>query len=224
MSTANHRPLTEDDIAAYLLGNPDFFERHADVLATVQLTSPHSHRAISLQERQAEMLRARIRELELRGAQLVRHGQHNAQVLAQLDALTLQWLAQSEARALPEQIEQGLERALQLQAVALRVWDLPGAVDSPHALVPDEALRQYVADMTEPYCGARRDDPTLGWLAPDLSVASMACVPLRQDDSGQTLGVMVLASDDSQRFTADMGTALLQRLGALVAAALQRLT
>ena len=29
-------PITEDDIANYLLQTPDFFERHAEVLATVQ--------------------------------------------------------------------------------------------------------------------------------------------------------------------------------------------
>jgi len=51
----------------------------------------------------------------------------------------------------------------------------------------------------------------------------MACLPLRLTSSEQAIGAMVLASDDAQRFTDDMGLALLQRLGALVAAALQRL-
>jgi Protein of unknown function, DUF484 len=37
--------ITEDDIANYLLKNPDFFERHAEVLASVQLSSPHGQRA-----------------------------------------------------------------------------------------------------------------------------------------------------------------------------------
>ena len=223
MTTSNNRPLTEDDIAAYLLGNPDFFERHADVLATVQLTSPHSRRAISLQERQAEILRARIRELELHGAQMLRHGQHNERVLAQLDALTLTWLAQPQASALPEQIEQGLKQALQLQWVALRVWDMPKAAGLAHTFEPSPALRQHINAMQQPYCGVRRDDPTMDWLAEPEGVASMACVPLRLTSSEQAIGAMVLASDDAQRFTDDMGLALLQRLGALVAAALQRL-
>ncbi|RZI97084.1 MAG: DUF484 domain-containing protein, partial [Variovorax sp.] len=34
-------PITEDDIANYLANTPDFFERHAQLLGTVQLTSPH---------------------------------------------------------------------------------------------------------------------------------------------------------------------------------------
>jgi Protein of unknown function, DUF484 len=56
--------ITEADLAQYLANNPAFFERHAELLASVQLTSPHGQRAVSLQERQMEMLRERIKGLE----------------------------------------------------------------------------------------------------------------------------------------------------------------
>ena len=49
--------ITEQDIADYLANTPDFFERHAELLASVRLASPHGHRAVSLQERQMDMLR-----------------------------------------------------------------------------------------------------------------------------------------------------------------------
>ena len=75
MTTSNAiPPITEDDIAEYLLRTPGFFERHAEVLAGVQLTSPHGQRAVSLQERQAEMLREKIKGLEQRIIEMVRHG------------------------------------------------------------------------------------------------------------------------------------------------------
>ena len=61
--TSHIPPITEDDIAEFLLRTPGFFERHAEVLAGVQLTSPHGQRAVSLHERQAEMLREKIKEL-----------------------------------------------------------------------------------------------------------------------------------------------------------------
>jgi hypothetical protein len=32
------QPITEDDIANFLANTPDFFERHAELLATVQLS------------------------------------------------------------------------------------------------------------------------------------------------------------------------------------------
>ena len=59
-----HNPITEDDIANFLANTPDFFERHAELLATVQLSSGHGGRAVSLQERQAGMLRDKIKSLE----------------------------------------------------------------------------------------------------------------------------------------------------------------
>jgi len=40
----------------------------------VQLNSPHSHRAVSLQERQAEMLRDKIKGLEGRIMEMIRNG------------------------------------------------------------------------------------------------------------------------------------------------------
>jgi hypothetical protein len=43
----------------------------------VQLTSPHGQRAVSLQERQMEMLRERIRGLERKIIEMIRNGQEN---------------------------------------------------------------------------------------------------------------------------------------------------
>ncbi len=70
--------LSEDDIASYLVQTPGFFERHAELLANVELANPHGQRAVSLQQRQMEMLRERIRGLERRIMEMIRHGQENA--------------------------------------------------------------------------------------------------------------------------------------------------
>ena len=58
--TTHIPPNTEDDIAQFLTNTPGFLERHAEVLASVQITSPHGARAVSLQARRAEMLREMI--------------------------------------------------------------------------------------------------------------------------------------------------------------------
>ncbi|MCB2069277.1 MAG: DUF484 family protein, partial [Ottowia sp.] len=77
MTSEAMNPITEDDIAQFLIHTPDFFERHAELLSAVQLTSPHGGRAVSLQERQAEMLREKIKLLELRLMEMMRHGNEN---------------------------------------------------------------------------------------------------------------------------------------------------
>ena len=76
-NSALANPITEDDIANYLANTPDFFVRHAELLAAVQLNRPHGHRAVSLQERQAEMLRDKIKLLEQRIMEMMRNGNDN---------------------------------------------------------------------------------------------------------------------------------------------------
>src|SRR5450830_251793 len=87
LNSALANPITEDDIANYLANTPDFFMRHAELLAAVQLNSPHGHRAVSLQERQAEMLREKIKMLEHRLMDMMRNGHDNMLLTDKL----LQW-------------------------------------------------------------------------------------------------------------------------------------
>jgi uncharacterized protein YigA (DUF484 family) len=97
MTQPSFAPITEDDIANYLANTPDFFERHADLLATVQLTSPHGNRAVSLQERQAQMLRDKIKGLERRIAEMLRHGAENSAIAERLHRWMQQLLLTREA-------------------------------------------------------------------------------------------------------------------------------
>jgi uncharacterized protein YigA (DUF484 family) len=62
---------------------PDFFERHAELLAAVQLSSGHGSRAVSLQERQAGMLRERSRVWK-RVVDMIRHGNDNEVIASRL--------------------------------------------------------------------------------------------------------------------------------------------
>ena len=78
--TENHNPhpevhdgVDENAIAQYLLAEPGFFERHAELLTRVQLASPNGGRTISLQERQAQALREKIEQLEHTLMSLMRH-------------------------------------------------------------------------------------------------------------------------------------------------------
>jgi uncharacterized protein YigA (DUF484 family) len=54
-------------------------------------------------------------------------------------------------------------------------------------------------------------------------VASMALVPLHRDELSDAFGMLVLASPDPTRYSADMGTEFLVRIGEISAAGLTRL-
>src|SRR5690606_40347052 len=69
-----------DTVARYLAENPEFFEEHAELFGSIRLTSPLGGRTVSLQERQMEVLREKIKNLELRFANLVRIAQDNEDI------------------------------------------------------------------------------------------------------------------------------------------------
>lgn len=221
----NMNPITEDDIADFLLNTPDFFERHAELLAAVQLTSPHGQRAVSLQERQAEMLREKIRALELKAADMIRHGQENVSIADKLQRWTRELLLTREPAELPGVIVEQIKAQFQVPMAAIRVWGVaPQWADLPFAQGASADAQAFAASLTTPYCGTNPGLEAASWLGDAAVPASLALLPLRADASGQVVGLLVLGSTDPQRFHAGMGTDFLERIAELTSAALGRLS
>lgn len=222
-----HNPITEDDIAHYLSITPDFFQRHAELLAAVQLTSPHSQRAVSLQERQAEMLREKIKLLEYRIMEMIRNGTDN--VL--LSNKVLRWagtlLESKETSALVPLLASGIATQFAVPQVGLRVWDVAEAfAGEAFAQGVSEDVRVFASSLSEPFCGLNTGFEAANWLEAPDAVESIALIPLRtapMGSPGPAFGLLVLASGDAQRFASGMGTDFLARIGELAAAALSRL-
>ena len=210
-------PITEDDIAEYLANTPDFFERHAGLLAAVQLTSPHGQRAVSLQERQAELLREKIRGLELKAAEMIRHGQENTAIAREL-------LLTRDARDLPEVISREIAEQFLVPQVAIKVWGVsPEFAHESFAQDASEDVMAFSSSLSKPYCGGNPGLEAAQWLVDPSSAASLALIPLRAGIAPDAFGLLVLASSDPQRFAPDMGTEFLERIGELTSAALSRL-
>lgn len=217
-------PITEDDIADYLANTPDFFERHASLLAAVQLTSPHGHRAVSLQERQAEMLREKIRGLELKAAEMIRHGQENTTIADKLQRWTRELLLTRESRDLPEVISREIAAQFLVPQVAIKVWGVsPEFEQEAFAQGASDDVKAFASSLTLPYCGANPGLEAAQWLFDPSTAASLALIPLHAGMAPQAFGLLVLASPDAQRFASDMGTDFLERIGELTSAALSRL-
>lgn len=224
--------ITETDIANYLAHTPGFFERHAELLSTVQLTSPHGQRAVSLQERQMEMLRDRIKGLELRIVEMIRHGQENMGLNERLHRWTRALLVAADAAQLPGIVTRELQHEFMIPQAALRVW----GVDEVHAGASytqgvSEDARSFAASLSAPYCGVNNGFEAASWLEEPRTVMSLAMIPLRspraersaEGPGAATFGLLVLGSPDPTRYAADMGTEFLSRIGEMAGAALSRL-
>ena len=225
--TSGMNPITEDDIANFLANTPDFFERHAQLLASVQMTSPHGNRAVSLQERQAEMLRDKIKALEQRIMEMVRHSSENGATSERLHRWSLNLLRTPQAADLPECVVAQMREKFHVPQAAIKVWDVaPAFADGAFAQGVSDDAKVLASSLDSPYCGANLGFEATRWLPDVDAAASVALLPLRDGDirtAGSAFGMLVLASPDATRFDSGMGTEFLERIASLASAALLRL-
>jgi hypothetical protein len=227
MNANTMNPITEDDIANYLANTPDFFERHAQLLASVQLTSPHGNRAVSLQERQAEMLREKIKALEHRVMDMVRNGNENMIIADRLHRWARAVFLVQSGRALPATITTELAAQFMIPQVAIKVWGVDAKYgQEPFADGVTEDAKSFASSLTQPYCGVNSGFEAVNWLVDPATALSVALIPLREgqvDAMTPAFGMLVLASPDPQRFASGMGTDFLESIAELSSAALSRL-
>ena len=227
--TSHIPPITEDDIAQFLTNTPGFFERHAEVLASVQITSPHGARAVSLQERQAEMLREKIKGLEQRIMEMVRNSTENAAIANKVHQWTGSLLQVRDPFDLPQAVVDGVRTLFDVPQAAVRVWEVAAPyIDADFTQGASEDARAFASSLTMPFCGPNLGFEPAGWLAQESGepAQSLALLPLRAgaiDSATPAFGLLVLGSQDPQRFDATMGTEFLSRMAELASAALLRL-
>lgn len=222
-----NNPITEDDIANFLIHTPSFFERHAEVLTAVQMTSPHGNRAVSLQERQAEMLREKIKGLEHRIMDMVRHGNENMLIADKLQRWARSLLRARAPAELPQRIVAEVQSQFGVPQAAIKVWGVtPDYAGQGFAQGVSDDAKSFATSLTAPFCGVNPGLEAVQWLPEPAQAMSVVLMPLRTGEIGSpepAFGMLVLASPDPARFETGMGTDFLQRIAELASAALSRL-
>ncbi|MBP0592840.1 DUF484 family protein [Paraburkholderia sp. LEh10] len=238
--------MNDREVADYLLANPEFFAEHAELLASVRLANPHGKAAVSLQERQMDMLREKNKHLERRLAELLRYGHENDSIASKFGRWTTRVMAERDPGALPRTIASGLRDVFDVPQAALRVWD----VSEPYSQADftrqvGEEVRIFANGLATPYCGANTGFEAAQWLTPAVSAVSadaagtgdgavsangtesIALIALRDpeaaNDAAAAFGLLVMGSPDPRRFHDGMATDFLTQIGALASAALSRL-
>ena len=220
-------PLTERDIAEYLMQNQGFFQRNPELLTDLHLGSAHGQRVVSLHERQAEMLREKIKVLEQRLIDMIRHGSENSVTTNRL----LHWVTnlslEHNAAALPARICTTICEQFMVPQAAIRVWGVDAAYAAcDFAQGVNSDTKSFASSLTTPYCGMHVGVEAVRWLDEPLLAASLALISLRDATKPQSpaFGLLVLASPDANRYQDDMATDYLEHIGKMASAALSRLT
>jgi uncharacterized protein YigA (DUF484 family) len=218
-------PASAEQVARYLHDNPGFFDAHPELLASITVPHAHGGRAVSLVERQVDLLREKNKALEMRLAELLRIGQENDAIAGRLQKLTRDLLRARDVRQLPELLVESMTEGFAVPQVALRLW----AIDEAHRTLPYAAAAEAdVVTLTDsirqPYCGANAELKVAMWLpGGGAQTRSIALLPMRVGAAPEAFGLLVLGSPDPGRFAPDMGTAFLERIAEIGSAALSRL-
>jgi hypothetical protein len=218
----------EDTIAGYLQRNPDFFERHQAVLARLRLPHARGGAAISLVERQIEVLREKLAAVEGKLAELLRTARANDAIADRLHRFTRRLLRAVPRAEAIARIEAGLREDFDAFHSALVLIgehaDLPAQQFLRIVPADDANLKSFESLFAsgKPRCGQARDSQREFLFGPEwLEMGSVALVPL--GDKG-SLGLLALGSVDRDRFHPGMSTEFLASMADLIADALTATT
>lgn len=214
--------MKSEEVAKYLLDNPQFFEEHADLVSRLVIPHPHGGRTISITERQMLSLRDRNKQLEGKMDELLQFGEENDSISEKMHRLAVAMIAAGSFPAVIHTLNFHLRDDFQVPHVALRLWDHPDDNDElPEFADVSKDLQVFAETLNQPYCGSTSGFETSSWFG-DASkhVRSQALIPMRT--GGGTIGLIALGSEDVERFYAGMGTLYLERLGEMASAALAR--
>lgn len=210
----------------YLRDNPEFFNDNSELLAGIRLRH-ETGKAVSLIERQVELLREQNGELKTRLLDLVQVARDNDRLNERMHHLVLALLKAGSFTALLDTLCEHLHSEFYADAVALHLAGLSDNAlreSGATAFVIDErtqALFQTPLGASKPLCG-RLNTEQLAFLFGDQAAAleSAAVIPLGDKGSG---GLIAVGSREPQRFFSGMGTLFLSRLGEVIGLLLARL-
>lgn len=210
------------DVALYLQNNPQFFEEHTDLLAEINLPHPHGGRTISLSERQLLALREKNKALEKKLHEMVEFAQDNDALQHKVNQFACALFGHDTLPSMADAITHSLREIFTVPHVALHIWQ---------SQPPSAEVMTFADQNAQPVCSHHSVHDTLNWFEEaGAHLHSFAYLPLRapqpSTDSplvGQSsIGLLIIASEDAQRFYPEMGTVFLQRIAEIVSCALRQ--
>lgn len=211
-------------VIAYLNRDPLLLTRHPQLLEQIEITHAAGS-AVSLIERQVDLLRGRNQRLEARLEKLLDSAKANETRADKVLKLSLSLIRAPSLAAIVAALKTAMKDDfdiddvfLGLHAPAYRRHDIDGIVpieaNGAIARAYDNFLRTRLID-----CGPIEPDKTkLLFPKADVLIASAAVVPLEKD---KHLGFIALGSRDLERFQPRQGKLFLEMTAELVSAAVR---
>ncbi|TSA21188.1 MAG: DUF484 family protein [Betaproteobacteria bacterium] len=215
--------VSPDQVAQYLRDHPEFFAHQGDLLTQLTVPSAHGGQVVSLGERQLQVLREKTQALESQMREMIRYAENNDAISEKVFTLAAKLNAVRNLDAVLQTTYHDLRERFTVPHVALRVWGMTLHPDLPECEAISSALEAQVIAMAGPRCGAEASAEVRAWFpGVGAQLRSFAWLPLLPVAEGDLRGVLVLASEDAQRFYPEMGTYYLGQLARQVGASIAR--
>lgn len=213
--------LTDDQIIAYLQADPDFFQRHPQILSELNL--PHeSGNAVSLIERQVAILRERNMQMRRRMNELVQAAKDNDELFEKTRTLTLELLSVEGWQELNEVLATYVLTDFNADFVCCHVDCAQIYLDHLHSHDGELPHENFVSGK-RPVCTILRSEE-LRRLFPvqeHNDDGSAVIAPLYWEGGS---GALAIGSRDPSRFSSDMDTLFVTYIGEVLSRVCDRLT
>lgn len=202
--------MKPEAVAQYLRDNPFFFDDHLETLTQINLPHPHGGRTISLSERQLVALRDKNKDLEKKLREMIAFAQENDELQHKVHEFVVALFAARDLETLQDMIPFMLRDIFSVPHAVMHLWQT-----NP----PSVAVLTFADTQSQPICLHHPVEDTATWFGEQAAqLRSFAYLTLHAGSG--TIGMLVLASEDKQRFYPEMGTVFLQRISEVVSSAL----
>jgi len=207
----------EDAVSRFLEDHPEYFSRHPEILGRLMLPHETGGKAVSLIERQVQVLREQTQNLQRQLRELVQNARDNDVLGGRLHRFAT---AMVGCHSLDEVIDTTcdlLRQEFKLDAVVILLQGR--STGGRPELVPEDdkrlntLLQQFGSG--KPICGGKFEESLMSYLFGEhaAEIRSSALIPLGEKNP---TGVLGLGTHDTHRFHPGMGTVYLARLGELL--------
>lgn len=205
--------MKEDQIVEYLRAHKDFFLKHSDLLAEIDLPH-HSGQAVSLVEKQVAILRERNIEMRQRLSNLLENARENDRLFDRTKRLVLALLECRNLEELVSALYYSFHNEFGIHYTRLILFGSNGHKAGEARIESMQRAREYIGERLKNGKAVTGgiDIKEIQFLfdsdAPNIGSAAMVVLT-----RGEILGVLAIGNQDPRYYNSSMGTLFLAYIG-----------
>lgn len=213
----NANDISIQELSDFLRAHPSVFQDHPRLLEFISLSDNRS--TSSLLERQIGVLKEQLLAQKMQHAELYRNAIDNEEISNLFGKVINLLIGCTNLSEFATEFPRILRHTFAIDQVSIKTAQSVTRRPS-EAAGYEEALRRLNGNRSQ--CDNRWPSSIMQLFFND-DILSAALVPLYSHDKPTTIGVLALGSREADRYTNDLGTAHLDRLGLMAGICLRRL-